>query len=84
MSAKAILFTSPTCGPCKAMKPIVAAVAEQAGIPLEVTEVGAKSPEVASFDIRAVPTLVLIDTNNKEINRLVGAKPRAAIENFFA
>lgn len=84
MTAKAILFTSPTCGPCKAMKPIVMAVAEQAGIPIEVTEVGAKSPEVASFSIRAVPTLVLIDSTDKETKRLVGAQSSSSIEQFFA
>lgn len=84
MNAKAILFTSPTCGPCKLMKPLVTAAAEAAGIPLEVTEVGAKSPEVASFSIRAVPTLVLMDQHNKESKRLVGAQSRQALEQFFA
>ena len=84
MTAKAILFTSPTCGPCKAMKPVATEAADKAGIPLEVTEVGAKSPEVASFAIRAVPTLVLLDPNNKEMKRLVGVQTREALEKFFA
>lgn len=84
MTAKAILFTSPTCGPCKAMKPVATEAADKAGIPLEVTEVGAESPEVASFAIRAVPTLVLLDHDNTEIKRLVGTQSRAALEQFFA
>lgn len=84
MTAKAVLFTSPTCGPCKAMKPVITEVAAAKGTSLEVFEVGAQSSLVATFGIRAVPTLVLLDPNEQEIKRLVGAQPRTVIEEFFA
>lgn len=84
MTAKAILFTSPTCGPCKSMKPLITEAAAAAGVPLEVFEVGKQSSLVAAFEIRAVPTLVLLDPNDKETKRMVGAASAVAIRDFFA
>lgn len=83
MTVKALLITSPTCAPCKSIKPVIAEVTEKAGIPLEVFEVGPQSSLVATFQIRAVPTLILLDPHDKEIKRLVGAQSRQTIEEFF-
>lgn len=84
MTAKAILFTSPTCGPCKSMKPLITEAAAAAGVPLETFEVGDQSSLVMVFQIRAVPTLVLLDQQYKEIKRMVGAASAVEIREFFA
>lgn len=84
MTVKALMFTSCACAPCKAMKPVVTEVAQAAGVPLEVIDVTGNSALVETYALRAVPTIVLMGADDKEVNRLVGAKPRAVIEEFFA
>jgi|TARA_R110000787_G_scaffold181210_1_gene293362 thioredoxin-like negative regulator of GroEL len=43
------------------------------------------SPNLAAdYKVRGVPTMVLVDDNDKEVGRLVGVKTKAQIEEFIS
>jgi len=69
---KTLLFTSPTCGPCKQLKLDLAA----AGIGSEITQVDVSQPEntslVAFYGVRSVPTMVFMDDDEEIIKVRVG------------
>lgn len=68
---KLILFTSPTCGPCRMVKPIVRKV-ENEGNEVQYIDITEDIENANLFDITSVPTIVVTDENNNEIDRNVG------------
>ena len=82
MTSKVFLFTSPSCGPCKAMKPLIVEAAAAAGVSLESVE--SDSTEMfAYWQATSVPTLLLVAPLGYELKRFVGTKPNKDIKDFF-
>ena len=81
-SSKPVLveFGATWCPPCRALAPIVHAIAEERTGRLEVGEVNVDdSPSLAArFGVRGVPTLVVF-AGGKECARHVGVASRARI-----
>lgn len=73
---------APWCSNCRAMHAVVEDVA--AAGPVRVLDLRVdESPELtAQLHIRSIPTLVAF-RDGTEVARLVGARPRAAIESLF-
>ena len=65
-----INFTSPHCGPCRAMKPTLSEL-ERAGIPVRHVDVTKESSLAHRYGIRKTPTYVIVAAG-KELTRLVG------------
>ena len=82
MTSKAFLFTSPSCGPCKVMKPLIVEAAAEADVPLEIVE-SDNTEMFAYWQVTSVPTLLLVAPIGYELKRLVGTKPKKDIEDFF-
>ncbi|MGD9947873.1 MAG: thioredoxin TrxC [Desulfobulbus sp.] len=74
-------FYSPTCGPCKMIAPVVETLAQEYSGRLLVFKLDTSTQQMtaARFQIRGVPTLLFIQ-NGKVVDQLVGAVPRAEIE----
>jgi thioredoxin 1 len=74
-------FWAPWCGPCRMIAPIVKDLAREYEGRAIVAKVDAdQNVEVASqLGIMGIPTLVLFK-NGEEVDRIVGAVPRAALE----
>lgn len=67
-------FWADWCGPCKAMNPIVEEVSET----IDVVKINAdeNSGLTAEYGLRSIPTFILFE-DGKELNRIVGARPKA-------
>lgn len=82
MPNKVVVFTSPTCGPCKRLKPELIAQAEKRGFELEIVELADDNrPRFERHGIRAVPVTMLVDESGEEISRFAGQPSPAVVEN---
>lgn len=78
-----VIYTSPTCGPCKQLKPALIDLAETNGVPLTVIDASEETkPDFQINGIRAVPTVVYI-RNGREYARFTGAMTRSEIQKYF-
>ena len=73
-------FWAPWCGPCRAMAPVLDAVAEQYGSSAILLKFNVDlDPNVAvRYKVRGIPTLILFK-EGKETGRLVGAHEKEQI-----
>lgn len=67
-----IEFSSPHCGPCRAMAPVIATL-ERDDIPVRHVDVVAEPHLAARFGVRQTPTFVVI-SGGQELTRLVGMR----------
>ena len=72
-------FWAAWCGPCKMVSPLVDEIAlENADIKLGKINVDEQPELAAKFGVMSIPTLVVM-ANGKEVNRSIGAMPKASI-----
>jgi len=77
---KLIEFTTATCGACKMLAQVINQCDDLPEIEIVDCEV---QPELAGeFGIFQVPTLVLLDDDNKEVKRHSGFMPKAQLESW--
>jgi thioredoxin 2 len=71
---------APWCGPCRMVGPIVDELATELAGKVRVAKLNVDdNPGTAArFDVRSIPTL-LIMANGREVDRIVGALPKAQI-----
>jgi thioredoxin 2 len=71
---------APWCGPCRTVGPIVDQLAAELAGRLTVAKMNVDdNPATSSrFGVRSIPTL-LVFKNGREVDRIVGAQPKAAI-----
>lgn len=72
---------APWCGPCRMIAPVLADLATRHAGRLKVVKVNVDDePALAArFDARSIPLLVVL-RDGREIDRIVGAVPRTALE----
>jgi|TARA_B110000305_G_scaffold184348_1_gene204870 thioredoxin 1 len=76
-----LYFTASWCGPCKALAPRMEKLSGQ--INYKKIDVDGNQDLSIKYGVRNVPSLVLVDENGKELNRMVGVQPDQAILNFY-
>jgi thioredoxin 2 len=76
-------FWAPWCGPCRMVSPIVERVARSMPGRLKVVKLNTdEAPDIAGrYDVQGIPLLVLI-TEGRELDRLVGAVPEAQLRRW--
>jgi thioredoxin len=79
---KLIYFSAPWCGPCKMFGPVMDRIS-QSGIPVEKINVDTTPAVAAAYNVRSVPTVVLVNASGNEISRFVGVKPENEVKQLF-
>ncbi len=76
-------FWATWCAPCRAIAPHVEAIAASYGDKLRVGKMDLDSnPKIPTkYDVRSIPTLLIV-ANGKVVGQLVGAVPKAKLEQF--
>lgn len=77
-----LMITTETCGPCKAMKPMVIDAAAETNVHLSIRTVKAGDPLLDQYNVRSVPTLIRLK-GDTEVARMVGKQTTEAIRKFF-
>jgi thioredoxin 1 len=77
-------FWAPWCGPCKAVEPILEALAgEHAGVEFVRMDVDANPLTAARFAVLALPTATLFEGGEERVS-IAGARRRADYERAWA
>jgi thioredoxin-like negative regulator of GroEL len=74
-------FTAEWCGPCKKTRPIVEEMKRE-GFEFQIIDADYEQLLVKRFEIKSVPTFILFE-NEKEVNRMTGAKTREELQTFI-
>lgn len=67
---KFLYFTAAWCGPCKILKPKIEALSSE--LPITILDVDTNKTTAVEYNVRNIPTIVMIDENGAVLNRLVG------------
>jgi len=79
---KILKFYSRSCVPCKMMDPLLDKLSSEFGIEVENINIS-ETDLVIKYEIRSVPTLILIDDNEEEIRKLIGSVPYSQLIEFI-
>lgn len=80
MTKKVIVFTAPTCAPCKVLKPALEGLAKERGFELEKIELSAAT--AATFKqhrVSGVP-VVMLQEDGQEVDRFQGGMTPTGLE----
>jgi len=71
---------APWCGPCRTVAPVVEELAQEMAGKVRVAKLNVdENPATAArFQVRSIPTLLVLK-GGKEMERIVGVQPKAAI-----
>ena len=78
---KYLYFSAPWCGPCRTLGPVMEKVGQKYSV--EKINVDENQELSAEFGVRSIPTVILVDESNKELERLVGVKPEGDYYDIF-
>tara|TARA_R100000005_G_C4862247_1_gene123014 strand:- start:309 stop:554 length:246 start_codon:yes stop_codon:yes gene_type:complete len=67
-------FSAAWCGPCQTFKPTMKELASE-GYNIEFVDVDEQGDLATEFNIRSVPTTVIME-NGQEVERLIGAQTK--------
>ena len=74
---KYLKFEASWCGACKMVQPQLNKVSAE-GITVEKIDAESNNDMVVEYNVRNLPTVVLVDDSGKEFYRTVGTKMKAA------
>jgi len=79
---KILYFSAPWCGPCKQFGPVMDRIS-QTGILVEKVNVDNAPALAAAYNVRSVPTVVVVDRSGNETGRSVGMLSESQVRQLF-
>jgi thioredoxin 1 len=79
---KILYFSAPWCLPCKQFGPVMDRIS-QTGILVEKVNIDNVPALAAAYNVRSVPTVVVVDRSGNEINRSVGMLSESQVRQLF-
>jgi len=79
---KILYFSAPWCGPCKQFGPIMDRIS-QTGILVEKVNVDNAPAVAAAYNIRSVPTVIVVNNTGNEIGRSVGMLSESQVRQLY-
>lgn len=80
---KVLKFYAEWCGPCKAMTQIIKNAGDKVTMPIEEVNIDEELMTSVEYGIRSVPTMIILDENNAEVKRQVGAMNESQLLEFL-
>ena len=81
---KLLKFYAEWCGPCKMQSMVIKGAGDKITIPVEDVDIDSNVFMATNFGIRSVPTMVLVDDQEKEIKRKVGTMTESELLEWLA
>ena len=79
---KILYFSAPWCGPCKQFGPVMDRIS-QTGILVEKVNVDNAPAVAAAYNVRSVPTVIVVSSTGNEIGRSVGMISESQVRQLF-
>lgn len=81
---KAIKFYAEWCGPCKVLTNVINNAKDKLPMKVESVNIDDNIFMAQNFKVRSVPTIVIVDDNENEIKRHVGAMDETKLIKFLS
>ena len=78
---KALRFTASWCQPCKALASILEQVNTK--MPIEVIDIDENTEMAIKYNVRSVPTLLIVDDRGNVLDKMIGLKAKNLVEEFL-
>jgi thioredoxin-like negative regulator of GroEL len=79
---KILYFSAPWCGPCKQFGPVMDRIS-QTGILVEKVNVDNAPAVAAAYNVRSVPTVIVVNSTGNEIGRSVGMLSESQVRQLY-
>ena len=76
-------FYSQSCQPCKVLSPLVDKLAKEYDLQVIPVSIDELPEDAHHWNVRAVPTLILVDKGEGEVARKVGAMSEGMLRSFI-
>jgi thioredoxin 1 len=80
---KALKFSASWCGPCKALSKVIENAGDKIPVVIEEVDIDTTGSRSAEYNIRSVPTMVLLDDSGNELKRYVGSMNETQLLTFL-
>lgn len=80
---KVLKFYAEWCGPCKGLTMVINGAKDKINIPIEELDIDNELMSSVEYGVRSVPTMILLDENNNEVRRHVGAMNETQLLDFL-
>jgi len=77
---KLLVFTASWCGPCKVFKPTLLELDQERLVYIDIDEL---SEIRRDYNVQSVPTVILVDEDGVELERLVGGQPLSKLQDLL-
>lgn len=71
---KFLYYSASWCQPCRILGPTMSEISQQ--IPVEKVDVDTNTSLTMKYGVRGIPTVILVDSDGKELARTVGVQPK--------